>query len=434
MPEVCQICDYSLNMTIRKKVCCPYCGFDACRKCCETYVLGETLFKCMNTQCTREWNRPFISSAFTNSFITGKLKNKREELLFDIEKALLPSTQPQVERIIKKEVLTKQYYDVRKKMNELKEESAKIQNELYRLDHNRPVANTERVEFVKACPNSDCRGFLSSQWKCGLCQLWACQHCHEIKGNTREAEHTCDPDTVASVGLLSNDTKPCPNCRTRIFKISGCPQMFCTNCNTGFNWNTGRVETVVHNPHYFEWLRRNGNQVNNQTGDIPCNAQLTHTSYQTIRTKLTNKHAANQFSRVCDVFVSTLVRNTLHMRYIIMDRYAHSNRILRNEQLRVRYLRNQITDTEFKLLLQRNEKKEEKKREIHNVLDILLNTITDIVFRFDAHLNQAPPGEWTFDILEEIDPIVNYANECLIETSKVYNSRRLKFSNEMAER
>jgi hypothetical protein len=27
----------------------------------------------------------------------------------------------------------------------------------------------ERSLFVRACPDEDCRGFLSSQWKCGIC-------------------------------------------------------------------------------------------------------------------------------------------------------------------------------------------------------------------------------------------------------------------------
>ena len=29
---------------------------------------------------------------------------------------------------------------------------------------------TERKAFIKRCPADDCRGFLSSQWKCGLCE------------------------------------------------------------------------------------------------------------------------------------------------------------------------------------------------------------------------------------------------------------------------
>jgi hypothetical protein len=37
--------------------------------------------------------------------------------------------------------------------------------------------------------------------------------------------------------------------------------MWCTQCRKAFNWRTGRIEADGHNPHYFEWLRRNGNYV-----------------------------------------------------------------------------------------------------------------------------------------------------------------------------
>jgi hypothetical protein len=74
MSNVCEICDYKLNSTVRKLVCCPYCEFTACRTCCETYILGETTSKCMNPPCNREWTRQFIAKSFTDVFLNKKLK------------------------------------------------------------------------------------------------------------------------------------------------------------------------------------------------------------------------------------------------------------------------------------------------------------------------------------------------------------------------
>jgi hypothetical protein len=210
--------------------------------------------------------------------------------------------------------------------------------------------------------------------------------------------------------------------------------MWCTQCHTAFNWRTGRIEQNVHNPHYFEWLRRNGNAVPRNPLDNPCANDINHTCFTRIRSLLRTKHAAHAFSNCCEFYLEKVIRNLVHMRYTILPRYEIVNRERRNEALRIQYMRNLITEDYFKTTLQRNEKKCEKNREIRNILDILKTTVTDIVFRFEAHLNSALNNQWTFDILEEIDPIVDYSNDCLSDISKVYNSKRLNFSNEMREK
>ena len=83
--EPCNICCDNYNKSTREKICCGYCDFAACRSCCETYILSETIPKCMNTTCAKEWSRKFIRENFTNVFINTKFKNHLEEILFDQE-------------------------------------------------------------------------------------------------------------------------------------------------------------------------------------------------------------------------------------------------------------------------------------------------------------------------------------------------------------
>lgn len=428
---VCTICDEKLNLSTRVPISCLYCEFTACRTCCETYVLGETASKCMNPQCNKEWTRGFVNAKFTNVFVTKKLKKRREEILFDIERSLLPATQPIVERTIKVENINRQLREARDKMHEQRMIMNRLQGELYRVLNNQP---TERAEFIRACPDAECRGFLSTQWKCGLCEKWSCPDCHEVKGHHRDEPHECNPDTLATARLLTADTKPCPNCRTGIFKIDGCNQMWCTQCNTAFNWRTGRIETVVHNPHYFEWLRRNGNVVPRNPEDVPCANDLTHNNYVRIRAILSTRHLEHPLTTPCILYLEKLIRNVTHMRYVIIARYEIVTRERRNELLRIQYMRNIITEEHFKTTLQRNDKKFEKNREIRNILDILKTTVTDIVFRFEQHLNECERNQWSPAILEEVDPIVDYANDCLKTVSKTFSSKTLQFSNELREK
>lgn len=218
---VCQICDEKLNKSTHMPIKCQYCNFEACRTCCETYATNEPTVKCMNGSCGREWTRKFIRDVFTLVFINGPLKTHREQLLFDRERALLPATQPIIEGKIACAKLDKDIDEIRRQITALNRRITDLHTQKAAISAN-PRRGVERSAFVRACPDEDCRGFLSSQWKCGICEKWACPECHLLKGYTRDAEHTCNPDDVATAQLLANDTKPCPKCATGIFKIDGC--------------------------------------------------------------------------------------------------------------------------------------------------------------------------------------------------------------------
>jgi hypothetical protein len=132
----------------------------------------------------------------------------------------------------------------------------------------------EKREFIMKCPDGDCRGFLSTAYKCGTCAKWTCHSCLEVVGLEKDAAHTCKADAVESAKMIQKETRPCPKCGARIYKIDGCDQMWCVmdGCNTAFSWNTGKVVTgTVHNPHYYEWLRRTGGgHMERNLADIPC--------------------------------------------------------------------------------------------------------------------------------------------------------------------
>lgn len=122
-------------------------------------------------------------------------------------------------------------------------------------------------QFVKACIAAECKGFLNEEFECTLCSTKACKECHESLAEG----HTCNPDVVANVKALAKEARPCPTCAANISKIDGCDQMWCTQCQTTFSWRTGLKEAGhTHNPHYYEFLRRNGGQVPRAPGDQPA--------------------------------------------------------------------------------------------------------------------------------------------------------------------
>jgi hypothetical protein len=115
------------------------------------------------------------------------------------------------------------------------------------------------VSFVRKCCSEGCPGFLTTQWRCPLCENYACSKCHELVGKDRNADsHKCKPENIATAELLNKDSKPCPTCGTLIHKISGCYEMFCTQCHNGFDWTSGKKLKNVHNPHFFEYMAAHG--------------------------------------------------------------------------------------------------------------------------------------------------------------------------------
>lgn len=113
-----------------------------------------------------------------------------------------------------------------------------------------------KIPLNKKCKK--CNGYLNFSGECTSCGTAFCTECEEICNS----EHTCDPDTIKTIKLLRKDSVECPNCEVYIYKIEGCNQMWCTNCNVPFDWKTRKILDIknFHNPHYIDYIR-SGHQV-----------------------------------------------------------------------------------------------------------------------------------------------------------------------------
>lgn len=423
----CQICVEPFTKQKRKEIKCEYCDFSCCRNCFERYLLNESGARCMNKDCGRDWTPKFLSENFTHVFITGPLKSHVEDVLFDKERALLPATQPIVENTILAEEIVDKMNDEYLKIRQIERNITSMRIQRNRL-LNRTENQKERSKFVKACPDENCRGFLSSQWKCGICQKWTCPDCHEIKGFERDCVHVCDENAKATAALLNNDTKSCPNCGVGIHKIDGCDQMWCTECHTAFSWRTGRVENNVHNPHYYEWMRRTGGEIPRNHNEVQCGREIDHHLVRSMELLLSSNYYLTDLRK----FTRPLCREIIHIRFTVMDRFV-TDHVRDNQELRIKYLRNQIDEIEFKRILQIYNKRDNKKREIYNIYVLYINTCTDILYRFytaiddPEYLQTITCKEDTIPlktILNEILQIYDYVDECFAGVAKTYKTTK----------
>lgn len=238
-------------------------------------------------------------------------------------------------------------------------------------------AAVARREFIMKCPDEGCRGFLSSVYKCGTCDKWTCSKCLVVIGTEKDGAHTCDPGTVESAKMIRAETRPCPKCGTRIFKVEGCDQMFCTmpNCNTAFSWNTGQVVAGrIHNPHYYEWLRRGGGgEAPREAGDIPCGG-MPH-AWQLARC-VQRRLGVTPVIFPIDVGDSYTIiyeshRNLEEMITERLPKMPATMPQLFHRDLDVAYLMNTITEAEWQRDMELNEAKFNRKKEIGQILQMV---------------------------------------------------------------
>jgi hypothetical protein len=129
--------------------------------------------------------------------------------------------------------------------------------------------------------------------------------------------------------------------------------------------------------------------------------------------------------------IMNICRNTIHLRHVIYPQYD-VDFLRANEQLRVKYLTQEIDEAKFKTVIQQNDKKHQRNVELMNVFDLMYHAITDILYRIRDALSRNVEIE---PILEEVGEIIAYANEHLAEISNTYGSTVLHcFSKQVEHR
>jgi hypothetical protein len=414
--ESCSVCLDPYNKAANTKIICPYCAGTACRRCVQTFLTSTTNDPhCLH--CNRAWEREFIDDNLTITYRMGDYKKHRENILMERETALLPATQYRAEQIkeadkmeaemlppINQRIkeLTAKINILQTKINTCYANRHEIQSQAYRLRNGQVKQEKQAAAFIRKCPCEGCRGFLSTQWKCGLCSMWVCPECHEVKGDSKDAEHTCKPENVATAKLLAKDTKGCPGCGEMITKIEGCDQMWCPSCHTAFSWRTGQKETgAIHNPHFYEWQRRtNGGVAPRVAGDMACGGIP---AYHELRQSLRSSGLGSDKLNIVLDFHRLLV----HIQHVDLPRYHNAFNALDNQDLRIDFLLKKITEEDLKVEVQRRERKREKERAVRRALEVLTQAGTDILRRI---MNSQDATEQV-KIIQELNGLREYVNE-----------------------
>jgi CII-binding regulator of phage lambda lysogenization HflD len=240
--------------------------------------------------------------------------------------------------------------------------------------------------------------------------------------------------------------------------------MWCTACNDcAFSYRTGAIETVIHNPHYAEYVRNRGQIVERPVGEIRCGREIDHYMAndleRAVRRRMTREKTEKRFVEQCVSFIinqqsttltdeqrhtiltriSSICQGIIHLRQVELRRFM-VDRLTNNTDLRVQLLLGNITEEQFNTKVVSRDKKTEKYREVLLVLQMLLDSSTDVVYRFADHMRQLP-AQYTYasyddfmttgggSILNEIDELRTYTNQCLEKIGRKYQNKSLYISD-----
>lgn len=469
---LCAICIEPFTTKVRRCLKCPYCNNCICSQCLEKYLLN-TIEEPHCVSCRKGWSQSLLQTFCTKTFLTKTYAEYRSNILLNRSKSFLPLCQQQAERIRAASKYRDQTKQMMNEVKELTEEFDKYQQEFERkrrelwrqIDHLVAIAgeiesgqrdlegNTivpaggagseasvgtpgdtqERKKFIRRCPSDGCNGFLSSAWKCGLCSNWTCPDCFVVKGQDRDLAHTCSTEDKATADEIRKRTKPCPNCGELIEKAEGCDQMFCTSCHSPFSWTKGEIikTGIIHNPHYFEWLRRNGGEPARDIPNLHCGGLPRYTLISTRLHEMTrgleleNPPFKNELLAKIQ-YLENAYRTSGHIIGVERNRWNAHTHPVNDSELAVAFLLNRISQDEWRNYLKIQERARHKSKEVSDILDAFINAVIDIWRQIYGEIREQNVTrqnlimklrEW-HGILEQLRLFVNPP---LLEISNIYN-------------
>ncbi len=177
--------------------------------------------------------------------------------------------------------------------------------------------------------------------------------------------------------------------------------MYCLKCHTAWNWNNGAIEKgIIHNPHYYEYMRNNNQNNQRNPNDVPCGGLIELRSLS----KLIDKKQSYR--------LETLHRITGHMLHIM-------------QRMREQLLTPSTGPTERYILGKTDErswhqslyKQFKSQQTTANYIDIVETFTTVSIERFRAIYEEViTPSEAISDMLR----VINYCNENIRELQKAF--------------
>lgn len=197
---------------------CHSCNYKVCKKCITRFLLERDSDTAICMNCNVYFLRETLINMLGITFVKNEFTKHQNKVRINRQNSLLITFQQKAEKEL-------QIIKIRTEIDEINKELDKYYNlkrdKYYLIDKLANNKTEEEVKYIHPCVDENCKGFLNSEWKCGLCEKKTCKDCLEIINNDN-GEHICKEELKETAKLLKKDTKHCPKCGTGIYKIEGC--------------------------------------------------------------------------------------------------------------------------------------------------------------------------------------------------------------------
>jgi hypothetical protein len=410
----CNICIESFNKSTRKSIKCPDCQFEICLTCTKTFFKNSEKSSPCCAGCNKIFTDDFMREKFPKTYINNDLKKILENVLFEEEKQLLPATQELAKyemhiRTVEAQLATDEVgvQALQEQLYNLRRTIATKRAQVILWRKNMEMTNTNETNkkeedknnntWIKHCPDNNCNGYLSTKWKCEMCNIKVCRECHEPKNE----DHQCNPDNIATALELMKSAKSCPGCGTNIIKQNGCNQMWCTHCKTAFDWTTRKiVDKNIHNPHYYEWMRNNSGNgiIQREIGDVICGGLPDARMLSEFIKKIPESQDVDNAKESLFLFN----RLILHVNLVELIRPIED--VVNNADLRIKYLHKEINLEKLKQMCLTRKSKNRNKKNKQLIFQTLRDAGTDIMQNFvSKHLTLQESHKQMNNLIEYIN-------------------------------
>jgi hypothetical protein len=194
--------------------------------------------------------------------------------------------------------------------------------------------------------------------------------------------------------------------------------MYCVSCQTPFSWNTGKIVTsgVIHNPHYYEWLKRNGQDLPRNPGDVPCGGYPRSWELRRLPRGFPEKlqQLFTEFHRICMEIQDVSTRNW----------QAHLQQDAGN-RINVQFLLGEYDEKRWGQLLAVQERKKKRDREVQEIFAAFRMVAVELLNRYQNYrdLGSVPiekAMEFVQQICVESSGLIDMINDAFKQASVQY--------------